>query len=87
MSPVEDSLDFEQTRLALGPQFLYQLNQVNGLILKLCWDFPGSPGVKTHASAAGCMGSVLHWGTRIPTSLTVWLQKNKNKVVFELSFP
>ena len=41
MSPVEDSLDFEQTRSALGPQFLYQLNQVNGLILKLCWDFPG----------------------------------------------
>ena len=87
MSPVEGSLDFEQTRSALGPRFLYQLNQVNRLILKLCWGFPGGPGIQTHASTAGGMGSVLHWGTRIPTSLTAWLHKNKNKLVFELSFP
>ena len=70
MSQVEGSLDFEQTRSAPGPQFLYQLKQVSRLLLKL-WDFPGGPVVKTHASTAGGMGSVLHWVSRIPTSFTV----------------
>ena len=70
MSPAEGSVDFEQARSAPGPQLLYQLKQVSRLLLKL-WDFPGGPAVKTHASTAGGMGSVLHWGSRIPTSFTV----------------
>ena len=48
-------------------------------VSKQCWDFPGSPVVKTLPSSARGAGSIPAWGAKFPHALWPKNQKIRQK--------